>query len=233
MDSLTIDIEEDPSVDRWSSDDSSISWDEWYRVTNSTEQRVATAIEVIELIAEQVSLSVQTRSRAAELYGEAALELETDGRPTEAVVAAIVHLSMREHGEPRPVSVLAEIVGRDESEITQLARSLQRELQLKVPIPDPIEYLPYLQTALDFPDEVVEDAERCLQSLEGEANLRGGNPIGVAGAVLYLASDGERSQREVAQAAGVTKETIRKRLNELRTLSPNLDGVPQSGVVSQ
>jgi transcription initiation factor TFIIIB Brf1 subunit/transcription initiation factor TFIIB len=62
----------------------------------------------------------------------------------------------------------------------------------------------------------VERATNVIEAARTGDALNGKSPPGVAGAALYLASDSGVTQREVARTAGVTKETIRVRLNALR-----------------
>lgn len=190
------------------------SWTEWYDVTNSTEQQVATAIEYLERISDSIRHSNETRTRAAELYCEASLDLATDGRPTDTTVAALLYLAARDTDEPRPATAYTQEIEREDAEIKSLARSLQRELELELPIPDPSNYLPYLSEELDLGEEIFENATNVLNSVIQNGGMGGKNPVSIAGAAVYKVDD-HHTQREISQVAGVTKETIRKRLNEL------------------
>lgn len=215
------DVEELPSIPEYDSFDQDSgagsmpdSWTDWYSVSNSTEQRVATAFEYLETIANSLDLSTETRIRGAELYSDASIELATDGRSSEATVAALLYLATRDNQEPRPVSTFSQVIERDDSEIKSLARSLQRELKLELPIPQPKGFLPYLAAELDYADEVRENARDVISEISEDEMITGKNPVSIAGAALYREGD-QHSQRDIAQAAGVTKETIRKRLNEI------------------
>lgn len=204
------------------------SWTEWYDVTNSTEQQVATAFEHLERISDSLGHSIETRTRVAELYCEASIDLVTDGRPTDTTVAALVYLAARDTGEPRPATAYAREIEREAAELKSLARSLQRDLELKLPIPDPGDYLPYISEELDLGQDVVETAVKAFDAIEQNGQLGGKNPVAIAGAVVYKIDSGY-SQREIAQVAGVTKETIRKRLNELET-QPGIQEMSERGV---
>ena len=204
-----------------------ISWSEWYSVTNSTEQQVATAFESLELIADSLGLSTETRVRAGELYCDASIASVTDGRPTDATVASLLYLSSRETEEPRPASAFIRVIERDDAEIKTLARSFQRELQLELPIPEPVDFLPYLAAELGYDEDTVQRARYVLDAISEAGLATGKNPVGIAGATLYWFSQESHSQREIAQVAGVTKETIRKRLNDLSDHLDNREVHPQ------
>lgn len=195
------------------------SWSEWYEVTNSTEQQVATAFEYLEQISDSVGHSNKTRMRAAKFYSEASLDLATDGRPTDTTVAALLYLAARDTQEPRPATAYNREIERDDAEIKSLARSFQQELRLKLPVPDPSDYLPYLSTELDLREEIVQDANRVIKTVTQNIQVSGKNPVSIAGAAIYQVED-QHSQREIAEVAGVTKETIRKRMNEVREHAP-------------
>ena len=64
-------------------------WTEVYTVTNGTQQRIAWAFEHLENLADVLALSEECKLRAATLIATSATENIIDGRPTDAVVAAL------------------------------------------------------------------------------------------------------------------------------------------------
>lgn len=231
-------VEELPHIPEYDdvSDDSDASkpesWSDWYSVTNSTEQRAATAYEHLERISDSLGLSTETRIQAAELYGEAAINLVTDGRPSDVTIAALLYLASRETNEPRPASAFTRAIDHEEVGMKSLVRSLQRELKLEFPIPEPEDYLPYLAAELDVGEATVEDAHEVLNVVTRNGQMTGKNPVSIAGAALYREGE-DHSQREIAQAAGVTKETIRKRLNEVETRLGKVGPLGMEGDVNE
>ena len=82
----------------------------------------------------------------------------------------------------------------------------------------PEDYIPRFASMLGLSDKVQARATRLLkQAMKNEATA-GKGPTGVAAAALYIAAvlEGEkRTQREIADAIGVTEVTIRNRFKEL------------------
>jgi transcription initiation factor TFIIIB Brf1 subunit/transcription initiation factor TFIIB len=191
-------------------------WTDVYTVTNSTEQRLATAYESLEHLADVLVLPTEVRKRAASVIATAAKENVIDGRPTEAVVAALVYITAREAETPRPLVLVAENIKWETRQLERLVRSLHCELNLEHHGCHPEEYLPYLRRELGYAEPIEQRAREWIDAARQAGLTNGKSPTGCAGAALYFASDGEQSQRTVAAAVGVSKETIRLRLKEFR-----------------
>lgn len=195
--------------------ESTPSWSEYYTVTNSTEKRMAESLDVLESIGDRLHLNRNMREQAAKLYAEAALENLVDGRSTEVVVGAVVAHTARAVGEPRPNGCIAEAAGIRPKLLKRIIRLLSRELDLPTSSCPPEQYLPFLIQELQLDFAIEADSRRILESITGDS-IGGKNPVGFAGAALYLAADGLVTQREIANAAGVTEETLRVRLRDCR-----------------
>ena len=62
---------------------------------------------------------------------------------------------------------------------------------------------------------------KILKKAEKQNALAGKHPMGLAASALYLASvdlDENRTQKDIADAAGITEVTIRNRCKGLRTI---------------
>ncbi|WP_192918440.1 transcription initiation factor IIB family protein [Salinigranum salinum] len=191
-------------------------WTDVFKVRNSTEQRVATALEILEQIGNQFDLSSDVRLQVASLYGQVARDRLNDGRHTEDVVGALVCIATRQAGEPLPISLVAHRMNRDSRDIGRLTKRLKRELNLENADCLPESYIEPLCKSLECTPTTVERARELVQSARSEGLVAGRNPVGVASAAIYAVESGERTQREIAEAAGVSRETIRVRLQEFR-----------------
>lgn len=207
------------SPDEPADEDEPLTWSEAYTVRNSTEQRVAEAFVILEAVSESLRVSDDVRREAAALFSSAAKQNVTDGRPTEAIIAATVHIAGIATAKPRPLARITDALGLEKSQVGHLARVLRRELDHEYAGTATKAYLPFLRAELRYPPEVAERAEQLLAEAESTGITNGRSPAGIAGAALYCTSDGECSQREVASVAGVSKETIRVRVKDLRTLA--------------
>lgn len=195
------------------------SWKEQHRVTNSTEKQVAQALEFLEGLGQEIELSSELRQRVAEVYANAAIDGITDGRQTKLVIAGAILSEAREMGQPYPLGFLASRADLSRSSLSKMSRLLNRELDTGHAVCQPEEYLPFLGSELDLEKGVIASAVDRLGQLGSDECKTGINPVGLAGAALYLAAEGEVTQQAIASVAGVSGETIRLRVKECREAS--------------
>lgn len=203
-----------PAHETSQSDSTVEDWSSFSRVGNSTEKQVAVAIEEIEALGELLNLGSEVRERAAEIYADAAVSSCTDGRSTEAVTAVVACLAAREHSTPRPVDYIAREADVPVTKLRRLLRLLQSELDYSTTVNDPVDFLDHL---CDSTPAATAARRRAQERLDSFAlPVSGKHPGSIAAAALYLESDGDLTQRELARVSGVTEETIRVRVKEFR-----------------
>src|SRR3970040_567746 len=113
---------------------------------------------------------------------------------------------------------------RKRKDIARCYRLLLRELGLKMPVVDPIKCIARIASKAGLSEKTKRDATKILKTAEEIKISAGKDPMGLAAAALYVAcvANGEnKTQRDVAEAAGVTEVTIRNRYKGLK-ISLNL-----------
>lgn len=191
------------------------SWETYYSVRNATEEQVAAALELLEQIEDKLLLSSEIKQQAAEVYKAFAIEGLTDGRSTRQVIGVSICLGCRNVGAARPSERVARALEVDSDSLRRLLRVMQQELELECTASSPSAYLSYFCRDLGLTDEVEHEANDLVGQFKSRSRITGKHPAGIAGAGVYLVASGI-TQREIADVAGVTKETIRVRLNEMR-----------------
>ena len=109
-------------------------------------------------------------------------------------------------------------------DIARCYRLIVRELDLKMPIADPAEYLASVAYRANVSFKVEAKALEILSKARESGVTAGVYPTGLAASALYLASmpEGERlTEKAAAEAAGVAESTVR---NEIRRLRNALEG---------
>ena len=187
------------------------------RVRDATEKQLAQAFATIEDIAHHFDLPIDIREEAADVYCDAFHETTTDGRDTTCLVAVCVRLASLEVEKPVPTSRLTEIHDVDDKKFRQSYIALRKELEYTPPTLTPIDYLWFLSKALDLDESELQATERPLKAVSDERSLIGKDPTGIAAATIYLEGQ-DYTQSTVAEAAGVSTETIRVRANQLQKL---------------
>lgn len=194
-------------------------WHKRASIATSMERNLAIALSELDRIASYLGLPDSIRESAALLYRKCIKAELIRGRLIESVVSAVIYATCRLHGIPRTLDEISKVSGIEKKEIGRAYRFVRRELDLEVPLTDPSQYVPKFTAALKLSGKVQEKAILLLKKAVAKGLISGRGPTGVAAAAVYIASAmfGERrTQKEVADVAGVTEVTIRNRYRELK-----------------
>ena len=194
-------------------------WHKRASISTSMERNLAIALSELDRIASYLGLPENIRESAALVYRKCVEKGLIRGRHIESVVAAVIYAICRNYGIPRTLDEIANIAGAEKKEIGRTYRFIMHELEMKVPLTDPRLYISRFVAALKLSGKVQEIAVKLLQKAISKGLVSGRGPTGVAAAAVYIASAmyGERrTQKEVADVAGVTEVTIRNRYRELK-----------------
>ena len=193
-------------------------WQRRIRVSNATERNLALALAELDRIASAMTLPRNVRETAAMIYRKAVTHNLIRGRSIEGVVAASLYGSCRQCNVPRTLDEIASRSHIGRKEIGRTYRFMTRELKLRLLPTRPQEYVQRFCSELRLKGEVQGKANEILKLATERELTSGRGPTGVSAAAIYIASlqCGERrTQREVAEVAGVTEVTIRNRYKEL------------------
>lgn len=194
-------------------------WHKRASIATSMERNLAIALGELDRISSYLGLSDSTKESAALLYRKCVKKELIRGRLIESVVAAVIYATCRIQHIPRTLDEIARVAGIEKKEIGRAYRFIRRELDLEVPLTHPASYVPKFCAALKLTGKVQEKAIQLLKKAVKKGLISGRGPTGVAAAAVYIASAiyGERrTQKEVADVAGVTEVTIRNRYRELK-----------------
>mgnify|MGYP001614206413 CR=1 FL=1 len=189
-----------------------------YRISTAIERNLKLALAELKRVASYLKLPKSVEEEASRIYTMAVQRGLVRGRSMESVVAGALYAACRRHEVPRTLDELSEASGIDKKEIGRTYRFVTRELGMRILPSNPIDYIPRFASALRLSAETQSKAVGILQDAEEVELTSGRGPTGIAAASLYVAAlinDEKRTQREVADVAGVTEVTIRNRYKEL------------------
>ncbi len=189
-----------------------------YRISTAIERNLKLALAELKRVASYLKLPKSVEEEAARIYTLAVQRGLVRGRSMESVVAGALYAACRRHEVPRTLDELSEASGIEKKEIGRTYRFVTRELGIKIMPSNPSDYIARFASALKLSPETQSKAVEILDMAQDAELTSGRGPTGIAAASLYVSSlmHGEkRTQREVADVAGVTEVTIRNRYKEL------------------
>jgi transcription initiation factor TFIIB len=193
-------------------------WQRRVRISDATERNLALALSRIDRLASGMGLPRTVRETAAMIYRKAALKNLVRGRSIQGVTAASIYAACRQCHVPRTLDEVSIIAQMSRKEIGRNYRYVSRELELKLMPTAPKDYISRFCSELKLSNSVQVKTLEILGHAANQELTSGRGPTGLAAASLYISSVlcGERrTQREVAEIAGVTEVTIRNRYKEL------------------
>ena len=193
-------------------------WQRRVRISDATERNLAIALSELDRMASGLSLPRTVRETAAMIYRKAALKKLVRGRSIDGIAAASLYAACRQCHVPRTLDEISKVTPISRKEIGRNYRYVARELELKLMPTTPRDYISRFISELKLSSDVQAKTLDIIREATNKELTSGRGPTGIAAASLYIASVlcGERrTQREVADVAGVTEVTIRNRYKEL------------------
>ena len=189
-----------------------------YRISTAIERNLKLALAELKRVASYLKLPGSVEEEAARVYTMAVQKGLVRGRSMESVVAGALYAACRRHEVPRTLDELSEASGIEKKEIGRTYRFVTRELGITILPSNPADYIARFSSALKLSAETQSKSIEILEQAQKAELTSGRGPTGIAAAALYVSAllHGEkRTQREVADVAGVTEVTIRNRYKEL------------------
>jgi transcription initiation factor TFIIB len=189
-----------------------------YRISTAIERNLKLALSELKRSSSFLKLPSSVEEEAARIYTLAVQRGLVRGRSMESVVAGALYAACRRYEVPRTLDELSEASGIEKKEIGRTYRFITRELGITILPSNPADYIARFSSSLRLSPETQSHAVEILEKAQKAELTSGRGPTGIAAAALYVSAliyGEKRTQREVADVAGVTEVTIRNRYKEL------------------
>ena len=134
-------------------------------------------------------------------------------------MASSMYAACRDTETPRTLNDIAALSNLKRKDIARCYRLLHRELDLKMPVVDPVLCISRIASKINLSEKTKRIAIGMIQDAQKRNESTGKDPMGIAAAALYLAciKAGEHiTQKNISDASGVTEVTVRNRCKSLR-----------------
>ena len=192
------------------------TWQE--RVSTSLERNLRLAMAELRRVASFLNLPNVVKDEASRIYNFVLQRGMVRGRSMESVIASCIYAACRSYSIPRTLDEIATASDVERKEIGRTYRFITRKMDVKVKQSSPKDYISRFATILHLSPKTQNHALKILKRADVSELMSGRGPAGIAAAALYVAAllnDEKKTQREVADVAGITEGTIRKRSKEL------------------
>src|SRR3989339_1252681 len=188
------------------------------RISTAIERNLKLALAELKRVSSFLKLPKAVEEEAAMIYTQAVQRGLVRGRSMESVVAGSLYAACRRHDVPRTLDELSEASGIEKKEVGRTYRFVTRELGISIMPSNPADYIARFASSLKLSAETQSKSVEIIENAQDIELTSGRGPTGIAAAALYVAAlinNEKRTQREVADVAGVTEVTIRNRYKEL------------------
>jgi transcription initiation factor TFIIB len=194
-------------------------WQIRTRVHSSIDRNLAQAMAELDRLTDNLHIPSQVKERAAVIYRKALDSGLVRGRSIAAIAAAALYAACRATETPRTLKEVAITNNAKRKDIARYYRLLIRELDIKMPVDDPIRCVSKIASKARIPIKTQRKAINILEEAKKRGIVSGKDPMGLSASALYLAcllDDTKKSQKRIAEVANVTEVTVRNRYQGLK-----------------
>jgi transcription initiation factor TFIIB len=187
------------------------TWD--FRIKGQDERSLKRAFVDLDRLRGMLRLSDTIVEKAAYIYRRAQEQGLVRGRTMRAVMGAAIYIVQREMGISGTLDDIIRATNTKEKDLARAYRILIRELDLKVPMVDPVKCVSRVANKANISERTKRKAMNMIYDVVKSGLAAGKDPMGLAASVLYVScvNSGEvKSQAAIADAAGVSEVTLRK-----------------------
>jgi transcription initiation factor TFIIB len=193
-------------------------WQIRSRVHSSIDRNLAQAMAELDRLSGKVYIPAPIKEKAAVIYRKALDKGFVRGRSIAGIAAAALYAACRGSGTPRTLREIAEASLVDKKDVARCYRLLLQELDFHMPVADPLTYVSKIAEKNGISGKTQGAAIAILREARRKRAASGKDPMGLAAAALYIAClqhHEKKTQKNIAEAAGVTEVTVRNRYKVL------------------
>lgn len=195
-------------------------WDSRTMYRDSSSRNFTTAFVLLGKLKDKLSLTPSIVEKTAYTYRKVQEDGLIRGRTIGAVLVACLYITCREQGVSRTIDELAEASNIRRKAIAKIYRDIVFHLKRKIPQVNCFQCIDKIANKIELNEITTRHARDLMKKVLEQEFSAGKDPMGFAGAVLYVSLQMEGKtvrQIDIADAAGVTEVTIRNRAKELKS----------------
>ena len=185
------------------------------RAYPSIDKNLIQAMAELNRLTDNLHIPSQVKERAAVIYRKALDSRLVRGRSIAAIASAALYAACRATETPRTLKEVASVSNvRKKKDVARCYRLLLRELDIRMPVEDPVRCVSKIASKMKIPAKTEGTAIRIIREAKQRGEVSGKDPMGLAAAALYVAcllDHVRKTQKEIAEVTNVTEVTVRNR----------------------
>ena len=194
-------------------------WQIRSRAHASVDRNLAQAMAELDRLSDKLNTHGPIKENAAMIYRKALAKGLVRGRSIAAIMAAALYAACRDSKTPRTLQEIAKASLVHKKDVARCYRLLLRDLNIQMPIASPMTYVFKIANGAGISGQCQGLAIKILREAGKRRVASGKDPMGLAAAALYIAclqNNEKKTQKGIAEAAGVTEVTVRNRYKTLK-----------------
>jgi len=184
-----------------------------HRSVSSSDRALINAFRSISNMCDRINLPKTINDRANQLFKMVHDGRSLKGRSNEAIASACLYIACRQEGVPRTFKEIVAVSTVSKKEIGRCFKLIIKAHDTTVEIITTGDFMHRFCGTLELAKDVQKAATHIAKKSVDLDIVPGRSPISVAAAAIYMASQAsndKRSQKEIADIAGVADVTIRQ-----------------------
>jgi len=202
-------------------------WDFRSQAYDSTNRNLIQAFSELDKLKYKLGLPDAVIERTAYVYRKAQQRRLVRGRTIDAILAAASYIACRDLNVPKTLKEVAAASGIKLKILSKSYRVLVFKLNISTPpVIDPMKCIVKVANKADLNENTKRQAMDVMNNLTKRKISAGKHPMALAATVLYVSclNTGEnKTQTDIADAAGITEVTLRNRYKDLKNRFPQLN----------
>jgi transcription initiation factor TFIIB len=194
------------------------TWDYRTQIHGSSDRNLREAFDQLDNLKHKLALPDSVIEKAAYIYRKAQARKLVQGRSVSAILTAATYIACREVGIPETLKEIGVANNITHKLVAKAYRILVSELEIKIPTSDPVKCIVKVANKATIDEKTKRQAIDIMDDVTKREISAGKDPMGLAATVVYMScikAGEDRTQKDIAQAAGITDATLRNRFRDL------------------
>jgi len=202
-------------------------WDFRSHSHDSTNKNLIQAFNELDKLKDKLCLPDAVIERTAYIYRKARQRGLVRGRTIDGILSAAIYIACRDLGVPKTLKEVAAASSIRFKTLSRSYRILVTELDISTPpVIDPMKCIVKVANNADLNENTKRRAMDVMNNITKREISAGKHPMAVAATVLYVSclnTGVNKTQTDIADAAGITEVTLRNRYKDLKDKLPQLN----------